>query len=109
MDDPETPMTRKPSDSEPFSGLAFKVMADQFLGTLTFVRVYRCCNACQTGVACVRVHQCKGDARRFCSQCSCLGLHQACSLDRREMHSLDPSSPASRSAAQLEKIIQLRA
>ena len=43
MDDPETAMTRKPSDSEPFSGLAFKVMADQFLGTLTFVRVYRCC------------------------------------------------------------------
>ena len=34
-------MTRKPSDDEPFSGLAFKVMADQFLGTLTFVRVYR--------------------------------------------------------------------
>ena len=34
-------MTRLPSDNEPFSGLAFKVMADQFLGTLTFVRVYR--------------------------------------------------------------------
>ena len=42
VDDPEKAMTRKPSDQEPFSGLAFKVMADQFLGTLTFVRVYRC-------------------------------------------------------------------
>lgn len=41
MNDPEKAMTRKPSDQEPFSGLAFKVMADQFLGTLTFVRVYR--------------------------------------------------------------------
>merc|ERR1712100_192312 len=27
-------------DAEPFSGLAFKVMADPFVGTLTFVRVY---------------------------------------------------------------------
>merc|ERR1712100_52469 len=38
--DAETAMSRKPSDAEPFSGLAFKVMADPFVGTLTFVRVY---------------------------------------------------------------------
>src|SRR3954454_4865772 len=30
---------RKPDDSEPFSALAFKVMADPFVGTLTFFRV----------------------------------------------------------------------
>ena len=31
---------RKPSDSEPFSALAFKIATDPFVGTLTFVRVY---------------------------------------------------------------------
>ena len=34
------PLIRKVSDSEPFSGLAFKVMTDPFVGTLTFVRIY---------------------------------------------------------------------
>ena len=36
----EKEITRKPSDSEPFSALAFKVMADPFVGRLTFFRVY---------------------------------------------------------------------
>ena len=31
---------RRPSDDEPFSGLAFKIMSDPHLGKLTFVRVY---------------------------------------------------------------------
>jgi elongation factor G len=31
---------RKASDSEPFAALAFKIMADAFVGQLTFVRVY---------------------------------------------------------------------
>ena len=31
---------RKPADDEPFSGLAFKVIKDAFVGSLTFVRVY---------------------------------------------------------------------
>ncbi|MBI2871559.1 MAG: elongation factor G [Candidatus Omnitrophica bacterium] len=31
---------RKPSDDEPFSGLAFKISADPFVGKLTYVRVY---------------------------------------------------------------------
>jgi len=31
---------RKPSDNEPFSALAFKVMTDPFVGRLTFFRVY---------------------------------------------------------------------
>jgi elongation factor G len=33
-------LTRKPADSEPFSALAFKIMADPFVGQLTFIRVY---------------------------------------------------------------------
>jgi elongation factor G len=36
----EIVIERKPSDSEPFSGLAFKIMADSFVGQLVFVRVY---------------------------------------------------------------------
>ncbi|MFN3076992.1 MAG: elongation factor G [Alphaproteobacteria bacterium] len=32
--------TRKSSDSEPFSSLAFKIMNDPFVGSLTFVRIY---------------------------------------------------------------------
>jgi elongation factor G len=34
------PVTRKPADNEPFSALAFKIMADPFVGQLTFIRVY---------------------------------------------------------------------
>ena len=33
-------MTRAPSDDEKFSALAFKIMNDPFVGTLTFVRIY---------------------------------------------------------------------
>ena len=36
----EKVVVRKPADDEPFSGLAFKIMADPFVGQLTFVRVY---------------------------------------------------------------------
>ena len=32
--------TRKADDSEKFSGLAFKIMSDPFVGSLTFVRIY---------------------------------------------------------------------
>ncbi len=38
--DNHEPMTRKPSDSEPLSALAFKIMTDPFVGSLTFTRVY---------------------------------------------------------------------
>ncbi len=31
---------RPPSDTAPFSGLAFKIMTDPFVGSLTFVRIY---------------------------------------------------------------------
>ncbi len=36
----EVVLERKPADDEPFSGLAFKIMADSFVGQLVFVRVY---------------------------------------------------------------------
>ena len=38
--DGEEAMVRESSDSEPFSALAFKIMSDPFVGTLTFARVY---------------------------------------------------------------------
>ncbi len=40
VDDPEKAMVRKSSDEEPFSALAFKIMNDQHVGSLTFCRVY---------------------------------------------------------------------
>ena len=36
----EESITRKSSDSEPFAALAFKIMNDPFVGSLTFMRVY---------------------------------------------------------------------
>ncbi|MBK5946868.1 elongation factor G [Rhodobacter veldkampii DSM 11550] len=33
-------IARKPEDTEPFSGLAFKIMNDPFVGSLTFTRIY---------------------------------------------------------------------
>ena len=39
-DDPEVVIERKPSDDEPFSALAFKIMTDPFVGKLAFCRVY---------------------------------------------------------------------
>ncbi|QRZ62073.1 elongation factor G [Rothia sp. ZJ932] len=38
--DEEKELTRKPSSSEPFSALAFKVAAHPFYGQLTYIRVY---------------------------------------------------------------------
>ena len=40
MGDAETEESRQPSDNEPFSALAFKIMSDPHLGKLTFVRIY---------------------------------------------------------------------
>jgi elongation factor G len=34
------PIVRKASDDEPFAALAFKIMTDPFVGSLTFVRIY---------------------------------------------------------------------
>ncbi|MBG08037.1 MAG: elongation factor G [Halobacteriovoraceae bacterium] len=36
----EKKITREPSPKEPFSGLAFKIASDPFVGTLTYFRIY---------------------------------------------------------------------
>ena len=40
FEDPEQPDSRVISEDAPFSGLAFKIMNDPFVGNLTFVRIY---------------------------------------------------------------------
>ena len=40
VDDDEKELTRKCDDNEPFSALAFKIMTDPFVGSLTFTRIY---------------------------------------------------------------------
>ncbi|MEL1266399.1 elongation factor G [Pseudoxanthomonas putridarboris] len=40
VDENEKEDTRKAGDNEPFSALAFKIMTDPFVGSLTFFRVY---------------------------------------------------------------------
>ena len=40
VDDPEKEVVRETSDDAPFSALAFKIMNDPFVGSLTFVRIY---------------------------------------------------------------------
>ena len=39
-DDPEKQITRKSDVNQPASAIAFKIMTDPFVGTLTYVRVY---------------------------------------------------------------------
>jgi elongation factor G len=39
-ENPEVTIERAATDDEPFAGLAFKIMTDSFVGSLTFVRVY---------------------------------------------------------------------
>ena len=58
--DGDKEMTRKSSDDEPFSGLAFKIMTDPFVGSLTFVRVYSGVLAAATQV----MNTVKGDKER---------------------------------------------
>jgi elongation factor G len=38
--DPGEPIVLKPNDEDPFAALAFKIMADPFVGKLTYFRVY---------------------------------------------------------------------
>jgi elongation factor G len=40
LPDSEETTTRKADDNEKFAGLAFKIMTDPFVGSLTFVRIY---------------------------------------------------------------------
>ncbi len=59
--DGDKEMTRKPDDNEPFSGLAFKIMTDPFVGSLTFVRVYSGVLTSGTQV----INSVKGDRERI--------------------------------------------
>ena len=58
--DGDKEMTRKADDSEPFSGLAFKIMTDPFVGSLTFVRIYSGVLASSSQV----INSVKGDKER---------------------------------------------
>jgi len=40
MDDPEKELVRESNDNQPMSLLAFKIMDDPFVGTITFCRIY---------------------------------------------------------------------
>jgi len=50
VDDKGNEIIRKSSDSEPFAALAFKIMDDPFVGTITFCRIYSGTLASGTGV-----------------------------------------------------------
>jgi len=50
VDDKGNEVVRKSSDSEPFAALAFKIMDDPFVGTITFCRIYSGTLASGTGV-----------------------------------------------------------
>ncbi len=50
MDGKDEKIERKCDDKEPFSGLAFKIMTDPFVGSLTFVRIYSGVLSSATGV-----------------------------------------------------------
>ncbi|MCH2396109.1 elongation factor G [Oceanibaculum sp.] len=60
VEDAEKEIIRKTSDSEPFSALAFKIMTDPFVGSLTFVRVYS--GILETGTSVL--NSVKGDRER---------------------------------------------
>ena len=50
VDDKGNEVVRKSRDSEPFAALAFKIMDDPFVGTITFCRIYSGTLASSTGV-----------------------------------------------------------
>src|SRR3974390_2511047 len=50
VDDKGNEIIRKSRDSEPFAALAFKIMDDPFVGTITFCRIYSGTLASGTGV-----------------------------------------------------------
>jgi elongation factor G len=50
IDDKGNEIVRNSSDSEPFAALAFKIMDDPFVGTITFCRIYSGTLASGTGV-----------------------------------------------------------
>ena len=69
VDDAATAITRAPADKEPLSALAFKIMADKFVGSLTFCRIYRWLLSSSTEIMfakCIElIHACIGYMVRF--------------------------------------------
>ncbi len=61
-DDPEKVLVRPASDSEPMSLLAFKIMDDPFVGTITFCRIYS--GVLNAGDGAVELHARQERARR---------------------------------------------
>jgi elongation factor G len=61
-DEAEIKVTRKASDDEPFSALAFKIMNDPFVGNLTFFRVYS--GTLESGAPGAQLHQGQARAHR---------------------------------------------
>ncbi|MCO6466354.1 MAG: elongation factor G [Bradyrhizobiaceae bacterium] len=55
VSNPDKEETRPPADDAPFSGLAFKVLTDPFVGRLTFVRIYS--GTLKTGMQVLNVGQ----------------------------------------------------
>ena len=58
------PSSRKAEDKEPFSALAFKIMADPFVGQLTFIRVYS--GQLKTGDSVLNVARARRNASAVC-------------------------------------------
>ena len=61
-------VVRKSDDSEPFAALAFKVMTDPFVGTLTFVRVYSAFSA--PAIRCSTRSRIRANASAACCRCT---------------------------------------
>ena len=59
VDEQGNEVTRKTSDSEPFSALAFKIMTDPFVGKLCFFRVYS--GTCEAGATILNATKDKKD------------------------------------------------
>ena len=71
-DDESIVLTREPNDDSPFSALAFKIMNDPFVGTLTFCRVYS--GTVETGSSVLNTVKDKKErvGRRLLSSISCI-------------------------------------
>merc|ERR1712100_284741 len=66
--DGETAMERISSDEEPFSALAFKIMTDPFVGTLTFCRIYS--GILNAATASTTPSRASASASAACSRCT---------------------------------------
>jgi len=80
--DKDEELTRLPKDDEPFSALAFKVMTDPFVGSLTFARIYSGTLSSGSGVS----NSVKGNRERIGRM---LLMHANSREDIKEAHAGD--------------------